>query len=86
MDLNRKDKVNEMGFTKVTSEQIQKLTPEMTYKDIILRLGETKDIGSGIYILVYEVDENYLLKISLKGDDAQLGATGKSLLKTIEPK
>ncbi|HKL98758.1 MAG TPA: hypothetical protein VJZ06_02470 [Mobilitalea sp.] len=68
---------------KVTSEQIKKLTPDMNYDDIISILGETQDIGSGIYILVYEVDGTYLLNIPLAGYDAQLGVTGEKLLEAL---
>lgn len=75
-----------MELTKISSEKIKKLTPEMNYKDIVHILGDTKDIGSGIYILLYEVDEKYILKIYLKGDYEPLGTTGESLLKTLEPK
>ena len=67
-------------ITKVTSEQVLKLTPSMTYKDIVEILGNTIDIGSGIYILKYEVDGKYIIEISLQGDDAELGITGDKLL------
>ena len=47
----------------VTSEQIKQLTPTMTRADILSLLGNTQDIGSGIYIYLYEVDQQYLLRI-----------------------
>ena len=43
--------------TQVTSEQIKQLTPTMTRTDILSLLGNTQDIGSGIYIYLYEVDQ-----------------------------
>ncbi|SDM93505.1 hypothetical protein [Acetanaerobacterium elongatum] len=70
----------------VTSEQIRKLTPTMTYKEVISSLGVTQDIGSGIYILVYEVDGKYLVNIPFASQDAQLGVTGDKLLKALKPK
>jgi hypothetical protein len=76
----------EIPIAKVTSKQIRELTPQMTYKDIIKALGETQDVGSGIYILVYEVDGSYLLNIPLAGNNAQLGVTGEKLLEALTPK
>ena len=49
--------------TQVTSEQIRELTPTMTREEVLSFLGDTQDIGSGIYIYVYEVDQQYLLRI-----------------------
>ena len=71
--------------TQVTSEQIKKLTPTMTRKDVLSLLGDTQDIGSGIYIYLYEVDQQYLLRISFASDEAQLGVTGEDLLKALVP-
>ncbi len=67
----------------VTSEQIRELTPDMTREEVISFLGDTQDIGSGIYVYIYEVDGQYLLRIPFAGDDAQLGVTGEDLLKTL---
>ena len=74
------------SIKKVTSEQIRQLTPSMTYRDVIASLGETQDIGSGFYILKYEVDNNYFLNIPFSGDNAQLGVTGEKLLEALQPK
>lgn len=71
--------------TQVTSEQIKKLTPTMTRKDVLSLLGDTEDIGSGIYIYLYEVDQQYLLRIPFASDEAQLGVTGEDLLKALVP-
>ena len=71
--------------TQVTSEQIKKLTPTMTRKDVLSLLGDTQDIGSGIYIYLYEVDQQYLLRITFASDEAQLGVTGEDLLKALVP-
>ena len=69
----------------VTSEQIKQLTPTMTVKDVTALLGETLDIGSGIYILMYNVDGAYTLTIPFAGDDAQLGVYGVDMLKALQP-
>ncbi|MDN5315724.1 MAG: hypothetical protein PWP10_4476 [Clostridiales bacterium] len=71
--------------TKVTSEQIRELLPTMTREEVLAFLGDTQDIGSGIYIYVYEVDQQYLLNIPFASDDAQLGVNGTDLLKTLKP-
>ena len=71
--------------TQVTSEQIKKLTPTMTRKDVLSLLGDTQDIGSGLYIYLYEVDQQYLLRIPFASDEAQLGVTGEDLLKALVP-
>ena len=71
--------------TQVTSEQIKKLTPTMTRKDVLSLLGDTQDIGSGIYIYLYEVDQQYLLRIPFASDEAQVGVTGEDLLKALVP-
>lgn len=76
----------DIPIANVSSGLIRDLTPQMTYEDIINTLGETQDIGSGIYILVYEVDGAYLLNIPLAGNDAELGVTGETLLKALTPK
>ena len=71
--------------TQVTSEQIRELTPTMTREEVLSFLGDTQDIGSGIYVYVYEVDREYLLRIPFASDDAQLGVTGEDLLKALTP-
>ena len=71
--------------TQVTSEQIRELTPTMTREEVLSFLGDTQDIGSGIYVYVYEVDGEYLLRIPFASDDAQLGVTGEDLLKALTP-
>lgn len=71
--------------TQVTAEQIKQLTPTMTRTDILSLLGNTQDIGSGIYIYLYEVDQQYLLRIPFASDEAQLSVTGEDLLKALVP-
>ena len=69
----------------MTSEQIRELTPTMTREEVLSFLGDTQDIGSGIYIYVYQVDQQYLLRIPFANDEAQLGVTGEDLLKALSP-
>lgn len=86
LSLSRNNKESVETPTQVTSEQIKALTPTMTRKDVIEALGDTQDIGSGIYVLVYEVDQKNLLNIPFAGDDAQLGVNGEKLLEALIPK
>lgn len=71
--------------TQVTSAQIRELRPDMTRSEVLTLLGGTQDIGSGIYVYVYEVDGEYLLHIPFASDDAQLGVTGEALLGALSP-
>ena len=64
----------------ITSEQVKKLKPTMTYTDVKKLLGDTQDIGSGIYILYYIVDNKYTLSIPFTSDNSQLGVDGEDLL------
>ena len=57
----------------------------MTREEVLSFLGDTQDIGSGIYIYIYKVDGEALLRIPFAGDEAQLGVTGEELLKTLSP-
>ncbi len=70
---------------KVTSDQIRKLKPTMTRAEVLRLLGNTQDVGSGIYIYVYEVDGKYLLNIPFANDNSQLGVSGADLLKAVQP-
>lgn len=70
----------------VTSEQVRSLTPDMTREEVLALLGGTQDVGSGIYVYVYEIDGKYLLRIPFAGDGAQLGVTGEELLKSLTEK
>lgn len=69
----------------VTSEQIKKLKPTMTYIDVKNALGDTQDVGSGIYILYYIVDNKYTLSIPFTSESSQLGVYGEDLLKVLQP-
>lgn len=71
--------------TDVTSDEIRQLTPTMTMKDVTTLLGDTIDIGSGQYILLYRVDDAYTLSIPFAGMDDQLGVYGETFLEALQP-
>ncbi len=70
---------------KVSSDQIRKRKPTMTRAEVLRFLGDTQDVGSGIYIYVYEVDGKNLPNIPFANDNAQLGVSGADLLKALRP-
>ncbi|MDQ0062714.1 hypothetical protein [Paenibacillus harenae] len=55
------------GNRKVTSSQLSQITKDMTYKEIIYALGDTKDIGSGLYIFRYEYENGEYLDFNFGG-------------------
>lgn len=52
-------------ITRVTSSQLRQITSKMTYNDVINVLGNTKDIGSGIWILQYEYETGDMLQLNI---------------------
>lgn len=83
--LDNKEEKQKNDLTNVTREDVEKLQPNMTYKDVINILGETEDVGSGIYILEYKVDDKYILSIPFTSMESELGVYGKDLLKGLQP-
>ena len=57
----------------------------MTREEVLAFFGGTQGIGSCIYVYVYEVDGEYLLRIPFSSDNAQLGVIGEDLLKSLTP-
>ncbi|GGD62745.1 hypothetical protein [Paenibacillus nasutitermitis] len=58
-----------LGLTKeirkITSSQLAQITKDMTYREMINTLGNTKDIGSGIKIFRYEYENGQFLDINI---------------------
>jgi len=67
-------------ISKVTSEQVRRVTDDMKFGDIIAFLGETANIGFGSPILQYEVDGDYLLNIAFVSLETPCGYSGEELL------
>lgn len=74
---------NDIG--KVTSDIIMKIEKGMTYHDIIEKLGKTNDIGSGLYLAQYIVDDKLILTISFGNLQDICDLTGQELLEKSEP-
>ncbi|NEW04888.1 hypothetical protein GK047_02495 [Paenibacillus sp. SYP-B3998] len=54
---------------KITSSQLTHIKRDMTYKEIIKALGNTRDIGSGISIFRYEYENGEFLDIKVIDHD-----------------
>lgn len=68
---------------KITSEQIRSIKAGMTYDKIIEYLGPTKDIGSGLHVLLYAVDGDKVFYLSYADGDDICSQSGEQLLKTL---
>lgn len=71
--VGKENNIEILGLTneirKVTSSQLSQITKDMTYKEIINALGNTKDIGSGRYIFRYEYENGEFLDFNFGGYD-----------------
>ncbi|GMK40418.1 hypothetical protein PCCS19_34740 [Paenibacillus sp. CCS19] len=58
--VDKENKIEILGLTngirKVNSSQLNQITKNMTYEEVMDTLGNTKDIGSGIWIFRYEFE------------------------------
>ncbi|SEM50916.1 hypothetical protein [Paenibacillus sp. OV219] len=54
---------------KLTITQLSQISEDMTYKEVVSTLGNTKDIGSGLYIFRYEYEDGQFLDITFGNYD-----------------
>lgn len=84
-----KDESQDEGGTKtvkeITSDQVRALTADMTMKDVIEALGETKDVGSGNFVLMYLVDGTQTVQLSFADENSVLGQDGDAILEGAQP-
>lgn len=84
-----KDESQDEGGTKtvkeITSDQVRALTANMTMKDVIEALGETKDVGSGNFVLMYLVDGTQTVQLSFADENSVLGQDGDAILDGAQP-
>jgi signal peptidase I len=57
----------ENEIKKVTAKQLRQIAKDMTYQEVANLLGNTKDIGSGRYILSYEYENGKLFNFNFGG-------------------
>ena len=83
------DESQDEGGTKtvkeITSDQVRLLTADMTMNDVIEALGETKDVGSGNFVLMYLVDGTQTVQLSFADENSVLGQDGDAILESRQP-
>ena len=83
------DESQDEGGTKtvkeITSDQVRLLTADMTMNDVIEALGETKDVGSGNFVLMYLVDGTQTVQLSFADENSVLGQDGDAILENRQP-
>lgn len=66
--VDKENKIEIIGLAneikKVNSSQLNQITKNMTYEEVIDTLGNTKDIGSGIWIFRYEFENGKFLDLN----------------------
>lgn len=65
---------------KITYEQVKGIKRDMTYGQVVEMLGATKDIGSGVYVLEYQLEDGKSFVFSVVRWDDPIGKTGEDLL------
>lgn len=68
----------------ITSDMIRAIKADTCYGDIIKALGMTKDIGSGLHVLIYAVDGDKALRLSFSDEAEICEFSGKELINTLE--
>ena len=56
-----------------------------TYREIITRLGATRDLGSGLHVALYIVDDKENLYLSIVDPDLACTKGGTELLQSAQP-
>jgi hypothetical protein len=69
----------------VRASAVESLPKGMTYREIITRLGATRDVGSGLHVAVYVVDDKENLYFSLVDPDEVCAKSGTELLQGVQP-
>ncbi len=69
----------------IHASDVESITKGMTYRQIITRLGATQDVGSGLHVAVYVVDDKENLYFSLVNPDEVCAKSGTELLQSAQP-
>ncbi|MFZ2413668.1 MAG: hypothetical protein WAW16_05555 [Candidatus Cryosericum sp.] len=73
---------NPVGY--VTTNDVRRITKGMTYADIITWLGPTRDIGSGLHVAHYIVDDAKSLYLSFGNPEDICPKDGVELVRGLE--
>jgi len=74
---------NAVGY--VRAHDVESIPQGMMYTEIITRLGATRDVGSGLHIAQYILDDKENLYISFADPDLACGNSGTELLQGAQP-
>lgn len=69
----------------VRARDVESIPKGMTYREIITRLGATRDLGSGLHVALYVVDDKENLYISFADPDEACAKSGTELLQSAQP-
>jgi len=69
----------------VRTSDVESIRMGTTYREIITRLGATRDVGSGLHIAQYVVDEKQTLYIGFADPNEVCPKSGAELLKGAQP-
>lgn len=69
----------------VRTSDVDSIPKGLTYKEIITRLGATQDLGSGLHVAVYVVDDKRNLYFSFADPDESCAKSGTELLQSAQP-
>lgn len=72
-----------IGTAKITSAQIKSIKTGTSFKDIVMLLGNSKDVGSGLHVLQYAVDGDKIFYLSFADENEICNKSGDELLKTL---
>jgi hypothetical protein len=67
----------------VRTSDVESIQMGTTYREIITRLGATRDVGSGLYVAQYVVDEQLDLYLSFADPSDTCTQSGRGLLNTM---
>lgn len=62
-----------------------KVTPQMTYAEILTLLGPTRDVGSGLHVLIYTIEDQSRLLISFADFRVAANLKGQDLADGLLP-
>jgi len=69
----------------VRTSDVESIGKGMTYRKIVARLGKTRDVGSGLHVALYIVDDERNLYISFADPDEACAKSGTELLQSAQP-
>ncbi|HZL82352.1 MAG TPA: hypothetical protein VFB98_02565 [Candidatus Deferrimicrobium sp.] len=69
----------------VRARDVESIPKGTTYREIITRLGATQDLGSGLHVAVYVVDDKENLYFSIGDPDLACTKSGTELLQSAQP-